>query len=303
MAFTDLVFPRELEREIFEIAGRLHPKSLPTLFRVARRVHIWLKPLLYQVMRLSTSDLEQVPGLVDMMQSEPEFLRGAVRFLCLQEPDRQKERINQLLKICSRGVDLVLLSGSLNYDLSALADMTNLRRLTIYTLPALCDVIDSHPGIFPQLTHIELSGSFGASTAENSKQNAETTRTLARLPALTHLSCASPHPISWTRVQQILDAMPRLLILALIYSPSGAQENFDHVNEGSVTDTRFVAGIFPDDGDNGWLEWEESARGTALDYWDRAEIFLRRKKKGEVEVKRFWVDDWLYGDGLHDSVP
>ncbi|KAJ7069413.1 hypothetical protein C8F01DRAFT_1112539 [Mycena amicta] len=300
MASTDLVLPRELEREIFEIAGRLHPKFIPTLFRVARRVHIWLKPLLYQVMRLSSSVLDEGPGLVDMMQSEPEFLRGAVRFLCFHDSlDVHKEKMDELLKLCSRTVDLVLITGFLHYDLSALADMTNLRRLTIYTLPELCTVIDSHPGIFPRLTHIELSGSFAGPDSE--EENAETTRTLALIPTITHLSCASAHLISWTRVQQILDAMPRLIILALIYSPYSAQDKFEHVNEGSVTDTRFVAGTFPEDGDDGWLEWEESARGVALDYWDRAEIFLRRKKKGEVEAKRFWVDDWLYGD--RESVP
>ncbi|KAJ7069416.1 hypothetical protein C8F01DRAFT_1226773 [Mycena amicta] len=286
------VFPPELERDIFETVGRLHPKSIPTLLCVARRVHIWLKPLLYQVIHLSNSQPEKVAGIVHAMQFEPEFLRETARFLCLDYDFR--ETTNQLLKLCSRRVvDLVLVNNYRNHDITVLADMTNLRRLTIFTLQELCTVIDSHPGIFPRLTHIELSGSFAASTPANK----EFTRTLVHLPALTHLCCANPHSISWSRVQDILDAMPRLIILALVYSRSSAQENFEPVNAASITDTRFVAGTYVDDTvADGWLEWEESARGVALDYWDRAEIFLQRKKKGEVEGKRFWVDDWLYGD-------
>lgn len=36
------VFPPELEQEIFETTALMHPREIPTLLRVARRVLIWL---------------------------------------------------------------------------------------------------------------------------------------------------------------------------------------------------------------------------------------------------------------------
>jgi hypothetical protein len=35
------VFPAELEREIFEMTAVMHPKKIPKLLLVARRIHIW----------------------------------------------------------------------------------------------------------------------------------------------------------------------------------------------------------------------------------------------------------------------
>lgn len=35
------VFPMDLEREIFETAALLHPRGIPTLLLVARRVLVW----------------------------------------------------------------------------------------------------------------------------------------------------------------------------------------------------------------------------------------------------------------------
>ncbi|KAJ7131271.1 hypothetical protein C8R44DRAFT_850069, partial [Mycena epipterygia] len=44
-----LAFPPEREREIFEIAALLYPGAIPILLRVARRVLVWIEPLLYRV--------------------------------------------------------------------------------------------------------------------------------------------------------------------------------------------------------------------------------------------------------------
>jgi hypothetical protein len=37
----DPVFPFELEREIFETTALMHPGSIPSLLRVARRILAW----------------------------------------------------------------------------------------------------------------------------------------------------------------------------------------------------------------------------------------------------------------------
>ncbi|KAF7346795.1 hypothetical protein MSAN_01818100 [Mycena sanguinolenta] len=49
--------PLELEREIFELVAKLHPKTIPTLMCVCRRVHVWLAPFLYRVVNLHNLDL------------------------------------------------------------------------------------------------------------------------------------------------------------------------------------------------------------------------------------------------------
>ncbi|KAJ7633578.1 hypothetical protein DFH06DRAFT_1222301 [Mycena polygramma] len=85
------LLPVELEREIFEWAALLHPRSIPTFLRVARRFQIWLEPLLYRVIcvdipRLTYRDLftPGIPSLLNAIKSKPAGLFGAVRhlFLC-----------------------------------------------------------------------------------------------------------------------------------------------------------------------------------------------------------------------------
>ncbi|KAJ6550049.1 hypothetical protein B0H19DRAFT_1160293 [Mycena capillaripes] len=52
-AVGDAILPPELERLIFEIAALESPKSMPALILVARRVQIWIEPLLYGVLALT----------------------------------------------------------------------------------------------------------------------------------------------------------------------------------------------------------------------------------------------------------
>ncbi|KAF8647849.1 hypothetical protein AX16_006517 [Volvariella volvacea WC 439] len=42
-------FPPEIEREIFELAAMSNLRYAPTLVRVARRVRVWIEPMLYRV--------------------------------------------------------------------------------------------------------------------------------------------------------------------------------------------------------------------------------------------------------------
>ncbi|KAJ7059732.1 hypothetical protein C8F01DRAFT_1145482, partial [Mycena amicta] len=47
--------PRELEREIFELAAEIHPSTVAVLLRVAHRVQEWTEPFLYRTIRVRTS--------------------------------------------------------------------------------------------------------------------------------------------------------------------------------------------------------------------------------------------------------
>nr|GAT58512.1 predicted protein [Mycena chlorophos] len=81
--------------------------------------------------------------------------------------------------------------------------------------------------------------------------------------------------------------MPKLKMLVALYSAyNGAvsASEMEEVNAGTIRDVRFMAGTFPDDGDS-YLDWEQSATCAAKDYWTRREIFLERKKRGQVAAE------------------
>ncbi|KAJ7613113.1 hypothetical protein FB45DRAFT_1036639 [Roridomyces roridus] len=52
---------------------------------------------------------------------------------------------------------------------------------------------------------------------------------------------------------------------------------------------RFVIAFF----ESYWGQWEDGARGSPT-FWTRAEEFIARKKRGEVDESRYWMDDDSY---------
>ncbi|KAJ7059481.1 hypothetical protein C8F01DRAFT_1295424 [Mycena amicta] len=78
-------FPRELEREILEIAAETWWPEVPKLLLVAHRVHLWLEPFLYRSIRLGfplqpgrETDVQE--AFLSMASSKPpSFLARAVR--------------------------------------------------------------------------------------------------------------------------------------------------------------------------------------------------------------------------------
>ncbi|KAJ6564485.1 hypothetical protein B0H19DRAFT_79022 [Mycena capillaripes] len=78
------IHPEDLEREIFEISAHSQPVFILTLMLVARRVKIWLEPLLYRTIVLD-HPLEGHPihswdTLFPILESKPaSFFHHAVR--------------------------------------------------------------------------------------------------------------------------------------------------------------------------------------------------------------------------------
>ncbi|KAJ7762894.1 hypothetical protein B0H16DRAFT_1528085 [Mycena metata] len=84
METGDPAFPPELERLVFEMAAHARPPTIPTFMRVARRVKIWVEPLLYRTLHLCAI-LEDVPAdypvfrggrVFDMIRSTPAKFPG-----------------------------------------------------------------------------------------------------------------------------------------------------------------------------------------------------------------------------------
>ncbi|KAJ7059674.1 hypothetical protein C8F01DRAFT_1295710 [Mycena amicta] len=67
-------FPRELEREILEIAAERWSHEVPKLLLVAHRVHLWLEPFLYRSIRLG---FPYGGDPSDTMPAQEAFLRMA----------------------------------------------------------------------------------------------------------------------------------------------------------------------------------------------------------------------------------
>ncbi|KAJ7069411.1 hypothetical protein C8F01DRAFT_1112536 [Mycena amicta] len=154
MSLIGPVFLPELEREIFEITGWLHRTRIPTLLRVARRVYIWLRPVLYRVLRLSNRSLS---ALIPAMEREPNFLRDVVRFICWDRDNvLTTEQTRLLLTICSGVEDLVLEHSyhepnRLGLALSRLvAEYENLRRFTSSSMEFM--LVSSRQRSFPAQT-------------------------------------------------------------------------------------------------------------------------------------------------------
>ncbi|KAF7363041.1 hypothetical protein MVEN_00655900 [Mycena venus] len=57
MTDAEPTLPLDLEREIFELAARQYPSSIPSFLRVCHRVHTWLESFLYHVLDLDDSEL------------------------------------------------------------------------------------------------------------------------------------------------------------------------------------------------------------------------------------------------------
>nr|GAT48302.1 predicted protein [Mycena chlorophos] len=318
LTIMSTTLPPELEREIFEAAAQLNPEDTPTLLRVAKRVYAWIRPFLFRVIRGKNEKLW--PPLLLAMEAEPDFLRKSVRFVCIEYGTDQfasAKQIKTLLQICTEVVDVALTSTvtvPMNGYLDLLARMPRLRRLTCSLRELFVDesapIDPRHEGL-SRITHLEILDDI------SSNDDGFWLGGVPLLPSLTHLAITiSPEDSdpddeledAWGRIQRILDAIPptRLRVLALVWTKNEAESYFDVVNSATIRDPRLVAGSFEDLSlkkhvYDAWCEWEESAMGLSSDYWERAELFLERRRNGEVPASRIWMEDWLYDENESSS--
>ncbi|KAJ7127280.1 hypothetical protein C8R43DRAFT_1211138 [Mycena crocata] len=103
------VLPPGLEKAIFEIVAQVRPLSIPVLMRVAWRVKIWLEPLLYRTLLVSTDSNVVLEGhirapaetFIPVTHSKPpSFFRNSVRHV-LFERNVPQETAESVLTVCS----------------------------------------------------------------------------------------------------------------------------------------------------------------------------------------------------------
>ncbi|KAJ7153895.1 hypothetical protein C8R43DRAFT_1235300 [Mycena crocata] len=264
--------PVELEREIFELSAHTHPVGVPTLLLVARRVKIWLEPILYRTLivcerrgfYLESPPMITLRKLVELVDSRPAtFFHEHVRNLYCDTMPGYSTTV--ILRKCSGTQNLYLSTASVAEYLSELAEMP-LRRLAIWLREDLFESSYSTRAL-SSITHLHLHDNWMYFTADDHKQFAG----LATIPCITHLSfselgCQYPALFAYA-----LEHCPHLKVLVLVCSEL---EDLDgELDTTFAHDSRFVQ-LLVDDyrGD-----WEKGALGGE-DYWSRADVIVRERQ-------------------------
>ncbi|KAJ7705461.1 hypothetical protein B0H17DRAFT_669126 [Mycena rosella] len=273
---TDPVFPAELEREIFETTALMHPKTIPVLLRVTRRVHIWIEPLLYRVIQLNR--LKTAYGIRRAMQTNPaRFFQDNVRHLLLSPIVFTEQECLALLSVCPKLVSFYAFGGVLTPAmLPILQDMAHVRRWSsrLSSLFGSVPAIDLSIPFFRNITHIDIFEAVADDT--------QTARGLAALPALTHVGLNNRTRAGVPR--RLLNECIHLQVLANIWHVSNFVAARNVAASPPAIDVRFVVCTSGNHCD----EWEVGARG-GTDFWAAADAFVARKRRGEIDASCYWV--------------
>ncbi|KAJ7776169.1 hypothetical protein B0H16DRAFT_1879574 [Mycena metata] len=264
-------FPPEMEREIFETAAIRHPKMICTLLLVCHRVHVWVEPLLYRVIYIPHTS----SPVLTAIQSKPStFLQLAVHHLSIT-PVQEAPKI---LLNCS-SVHNLFLGGVVTPDILDILDRMRVRKMSItLPLPLLRwpEQALTRPA-FRHVTHLDMY------QEENEHSSWVDWSSLASLPALTHL-CLSETMAS-DILHEVLAECPRLVIMVTAWWNDGVEDVTSFAETFTNTDPRVVLMAVPSYSE----DWKIGAEGGD-DFWARADTFVARKRRGEVEKNCFVLE-------------
>ncbi|KAJ6600215.1 hypothetical protein B0H10DRAFT_2083383 [Mycena sp. CBHHK59/15] len=268
------VFPVDLEREIFETTALMHPKIIPKLLLVARRIHIRIEPLLYRVLHLGIYDLMPDIFLTTTKTKPPGFFHGAVRQMYLESSISWSQAdVQEVLSLCSGLVPLEIVGKFVNPRILRSLGQMRLQRLSV-RLEALFggnSCIDlTHP-LFDSITHLDIYDEIG--------EKRILTR-ISALPALTHL-CFNEE-VAWGIIRAVLRDCPRLELLANFCSFPGDVFR-ERAQDPPVRDVRFVMGMYADH----WIDYDVGVKGLS-DFWSVLDDFVAGKRSGAIPVDCYW---------------
>ncbi|KAJ7463542.1 hypothetical protein FB451DRAFT_1562046 [Mycena latifolia] len=285
--------PLELERRIFELAAQAHPPTIPTLLRVAHRVLVWLEPLLYKVLRLTTPD--RTAAVLDAVAAKPiAFLTATVRKVLIFSSTYSIEldAVEAFLASCPEIDNLSLLMSGAGPCLLPLLRLMHIQRLGANLSELFRDEDDEdqdegdspvdfeHP-VFAAVTHLDVFDELEFDGEYD--ESMDWLKGLATLPALTHLALNSPvHP---DVLQHILAAAPQLQVFLVAFTQLEADTAEAFAQEVTFADPRLVVATHAEY----FADWERGARGGE-DIWVRVEGFLERKRNGEIDSHQYFFD-------------
>ncbi|KAK7058055.1 hypothetical protein R3P38DRAFT_2681107 [Favolaschia claudopus] len=274
----DPIFPRELEREIFEIAAIGNRQHIPHLLLVCRRVHQWIDPYLYRV--VDTSDAMLVAAVKAKTDA---FLKHTVRHLVVDFHHAEEDLVKALLFGCP-DVQTLHFAPDMHIDLLPALDALQLKTLSMWVDNPVSWASGSsmlERPMFLSITHLELDYD-GCSPTEIPLTWDDWSH-LASLPALTHL--AFSEILARYLLLPTLGRCGRLQTIVAIFVDMEQARAFVE-DFPVITDPRMVAIAVTDL----FHDWVRQARGED-DYWGRAEAFIARKRRGDIDATRYLLED------------
>ncbi|KAJ7176868.1 hypothetical protein C8R46DRAFT_1077552 [Mycena filopes] len=276
------VLPLELERDIFETAAILFPEVIPSLLLVSHCVCEWTEQIRYRTVTAngerSTCGFRDLQRAIQSNRRPPSFFSTHVRHLVVPSfflRVESYETVHTVLAACTGVQHLAFVNRLSPSHLPALAQLRP-HRLLIAMDPLLTetDSVVSRP-MFTSVTHLGL---FLLDSIDLSAWPSF----LNSLPSLTHLLL--PDLRLSAMVAPILATCKSLQVLIDFGHSSAAPELDD-----AGGDDRFVYMKIPNE--SPLDEWLKGTRGE-VDHWARADMFIAKKRRGEIEPKtRCWIED------------
>ncbi|KAJ7052116.1 hypothetical protein C8F01DRAFT_1376456 [Mycena amicta] len=283
MSSDDERLPRELEQEIFRATALLYPSTIPTLLRVARRVLIWVEPLLYRTLNIRAISNSQLNAA---SAKPPTFLARAVRSVVLDgDYDMDYNAVGTTLSLCTGVTRMAISGGPTAQTLLPVLSAMPIRRIAGSLFEILGLTADSQPKeiaahpLLRCLTHIDLFEQL------HDPQVRSLISAISFLPFLTHLGinhCSGLLNTVCEWIERILKTCQSLRIVAILdYDPPGGLSAHEAEIPESLRDPRLVLCST-----GSWFEGVLDAPN----FWTVAEDFVARKRRGEVDANIFWAD-------------
>ncbi|KAK0454049.1 uncharacterized protein EV420DRAFT_1556523 [Desarmillaria tabescens] len=227
------LLPLELQWEIFELTARVYPAEAHGLLLVARRVHSWVEPILYENVVLGgESPLMNRSAHLKFLQTvgakPAEFLGRVVKRLCLTY-HAHDESAMRLLHHCTGTISLACWSPA-TVSPSSLGSIASLRFLCHLSIPItyFMDLpISDSPSCNwnRRLTHLEII----VPAAQLHHLQPTMAERLLALPSLTHLGFLDfPNSLEYDFISPLLEQHKSLEVVYLLLYYFDERPEQDH---------------------------------------------------------------------------
>ncbi|KAJ7438943.1 hypothetical protein B0H11DRAFT_2254255 [Mycena galericulata] len=273
MDLLETHLPLELERKIFELVARLHPEMIPILMRVAHRVLAWLEPVLYGDLRFD--DKDRCPAMLEGILARPaSFLASTVRHV-LVSCAMYREALCRLLQACP-GIVSLTIPGVADRDTITMLGTMHIERLYLnITL-----LLQLH---FEQESGINLIGPLCSSVTHLAHYvwvGPQWLEALSSFPMLTHVAL---NTVMCAPLQTLLATSLQIKVLIMVFFDIGTARSY--AAGIGFADLRLVVATSHD-----YIHKFHGGLRGEPDIWLRAENFVARKKRGEIEEGCYFLD-------------
>ncbi|KAJ7048666.1 hypothetical protein C8F01DRAFT_1379613, partial [Mycena amicta] len=292
-------FPRELEREILEIAAETWSQEVPKLLLVAQRVYIWLEPFLYRKIHLypGQETYPQEAFLKAASSKPPSFLARAVRRVIidfsLSYGDCTPELLlplTEALRLCTRITSFAMnrlghQTRMFSTEIFEILRLNHLHCMGAFLTELMPSPIPMDPPqpVFCSLTHLEVFD-------QELQNDPRFLPFVVALPALTHL--ALKEHIQMTTMGTALlhrDGCRHLQVLVLLSmiacSPiSATHKQWANSVGGWLHDPRVVITLYQ--------HWHDCLSVQGHAYWREANMFVEKKRLGQIPDDHYWTGNF-----------